>query len=100
MTNEKLTKLQLGYVKYIMNRPENKGLSPSVLARQCIQRGIVHQIWTPQFVPPGVQDIYKYLHQRMRNLNYQKRAGKLTLLAKSQAARLEGMCQPKKARLS
>ena len=85
MTNEKLTELQIGYVKYIMNRPENKGLSPSVLARQCIQRGIVDQIWTPQFVPPGVQDFYKYLHKRMPNLNYQRRPGKLTLLAKSQA---------------
>ena len=83
-----------------MKRPENKGLSPSELARQCIQRGFVDQIWMPQFVPPGVQDIYKYLHQRMRNLNYQRRAGKLMLLAKSAATRLEGMCQPKKARLS
>ena len=100
MTNEKLTELLLGYVKYIMNRPEDKGLSPSVLARQCIQRGIEDQIWTQQFVAPGVHDNYKYLHQSMQNLNYQRRAGKLTLLAKSQATRLEGMCQPKKARLS
>ena len=99
-TNEKLTELQIGYVKYIMNRPENKGMSPSSLARQCIQRGIIDKIWTPQFVPPGVQDFYKYLHQRMRNLNQQRRAGKLTSMAKSQAERLEGMCQPKKARLS
>ena len=44
MTKEKLTELQLGYVKYIMNRPEYKGLSPSELARQCIQRGIVDQM--------------------------------------------------------
>ena len=62
MTNEKLMELQIGYVKYIMNRPENKGLSPSVMARQCIQRGIVDNIWTPQFVPPGVQAFVKYLH--------------------------------------
>ena len=54
MTNEKLTELQIGYVKYIMNRPENKRLSPSELARQCIQRGIVDQIWTPQLEPQGV----------------------------------------------
>ena len=62
MTNKKLTELQIGYVKYIMIRPEDKGLSPSVMARQCIQRRIVDNIWTPQFVPPGVQDFYKYLH--------------------------------------
>ena len=100
MTNEKITELQIVYVKDIMNRPENKGMSPSVLARQCIQKGIVNQMWTQQFVPPGVKDFYNYLHQRMRIFNQQRYAGKLTSLVKSQAMRLEEMCQPKKTRLS
>ena len=100
MTNRKLTELQIVYIKYIMKRPENKGMSPSVLARQCIQKGIVDQMWTMQFIPPGFQDFYNYLYQHMRNFNQQRCAGKLTSLAKSQATRLEEMCQPKKARLS
>ncbi|MCG7880803.1 MAG: hypothetical protein N0E59_20290 [Candidatus Thiodiazotropha taylori] len=100
VTNEKLTDLQRAYVLYIRNKPENSGLNPSALAKKCLDMGITDRIWTPTFKPPGVQDFYKYLHQRMRNLQSQSRMGKLQSLAATQAKRLSEMCGPsKKAKL-
>ena len=102
VTNEKLTDLQRAYVKYIRSRPENLRLSPSVLARKCLNMGISDRIWAPSFRPPGVQDFYKYLHQRMRNLQTQERVCKLHTLANTQKARLEEALEPKakKAKVS
>lgn len=99
VTNEKLTDLQRAYVKYIRNKPENRGLNPSSMAKKCLNMGISDRIWTPTFKPPGVQDFYKYLHQRMRNLQTQSRIGKLHALERTQASRLSEMCGTKKAKL-
>ena len=104
MTNDLLTDLQRAYVKYFIEKPENRALSPSALAKTCISKGISDSIWTAKFSPPGVSDFYKYLHQRIRNIRSgnQARSGRssrLRKLQKSQASRLEEMCNPKRAKM-
>jgi hypothetical protein len=84
-TKEKLSDLQRAYVKYFLNRCDSTA-TPTVMAQSLYNNGILDRIWPLGFLPSGVQDFLKYLKQRIKNEQGQKR---LKTLSESQSKRLK-----------